>query len=57
MSGGATEWEDLLIQHGIIKAPNNESDKPAEIVYDLEDKENDSDIDDLDDADFLTSYK
>lgn len=59
MSGGATEWEDLLIQHGIIKAPPKPVDNTPEVVYDVADKkESFSDsLDELDDDSFFDQYR
>lgn len=59
MSGGATEFEDALIQHGILKAPVNQKADEPEIVYNLKDKS--SDIEELDgieeDDDFFEIYR
>ncbi len=57
MSGGATEWEDLLIQHGILKAPRKPDAEKEEIVYKIDNKSEDSDDLDLDDAEFLSNYR
>lgn len=59
MSGGATEWEDLLIQHGIIKAPPKPEDIKPEVVYDVGEKKNSfsDSLDELDDDGFFDQYR
>lgn len=62
MSGGATEWEDILIQQGIIKAPKKPEDDQPELVFDISNKfgdESPDELDDLvdDDDEFFTQYK
>lgn len=58
MSGGATEFEDALIKHGILKAPINQKPEEPEIVYNLKDQSSDmDDSDGLDDDDFFEKYR
>jgi hypothetical protein len=59
MSGGATEFEDALIKHGILKAPVNQKAAEPEIVYNLKDKSSDiEELDDIeDDDDFFKKYR
>ena len=58
MSGGASEWEDILIQKGIIKAPEP-TKQSEEIIYNItNDHDNNNDeLDSIDDDDFIQSYR
>jgi hypothetical protein len=58
MSGGASEWEDILIQKGIIKAPEP-AKQSDEVIYNIaNDHDNSSDeIDNIHDDDFIKSYR
>ena len=60
MGLGKTEWEDILIEKGIIKAPKEATiEHHPEIVYDLSNKYDE--IDDLfsdeNDDEFIQQYK
>lgn len=59
MSGGATEWEDILIQHGVMKAPPKPEDNIPEVVFNVNNDKNDrnSEDSDLDDEEFFKSYR
>lgn len=60
MSGGATEWEDILIQHGIVKPPPEQKTEYDDIVYSVTEKVNtpvDEDEIELEDDDFMIEYR
>lgn len=61
MGLGKTEWEDILIEKGIINAPKEATiEHHPDIVYDLS-NENRDEIDDLfsdeDDDEFVQQYR
>lgn len=57
MSGGATEWEDLLIQHGILKGSVSPAEEEPEVVYEVAGERGSDSLDELDDAEFLEQYR
>ena len=57
MSCGATEWEDLLIQHGILKGPVSPAEEVPEVVYEVAGGRGSDSLDELDDAEFLEQYR
>ncbi len=61
MGAGKTEWEDILIEKGIIPAPKDTTiEHHPDIIYDIGNKERDE-IDDLfsddDEQEFMKEYK
>jgi hypothetical protein len=63
MGSGKTEWEDILIEKGIMKAPEKSAgDEHPEIVYDITNRnfEERDEVDDLfsdENDEFIQKYK
>lgn len=63
MGLGKTEWEDILIEKGIIAAPKDaQVDQHPDIIYDTSNKTEERDevdelFDDENDAEFMKLYK
>ena len=56
MGLGKTEWEDILIEKGIIAAPKDvAAELHPEITYDISNNSDDDDL--LDDDDFISEYQ
>jgi len=60
MGAGKTEWEDILIEKGIIAPPPPPQDQAEDVVYDIASKSNfdaSDSTDELLDDDFMATYR
>ena len=58
MGLGKTEWEDILIEKGIIQAPEESTiDHHPDIVYGIGNEERDEIDEMFDDDEFINEYK
>ncbi|TEB16904.1 hypothetical protein C9890_0553 [Perkinsus sp. BL_2016] len=64
LGAGKTEWEDILIEKGIIQAPKASIEHHPDIIYDTGNKQDDQERDEIDDIfsdedddEFIQKYK